>query len=203
MRALAAFLAACCFGVWLVFLWSDTSYGKALILPPDKMLEEADVIFTGKIVKFEHVPPKKGAPEPVLVKRIYIKVDQIMKGELDSDIAVLEEWKGGLAVHQNFPDSKNDKLFVMQRKRPDNTLMSVADTYNVGIIRDDRVAEVLGLSSAGNYVPEYNEYYLANKANAKRPPRSVRNFNSTGYVLAASAIAFLLTSGIVWLKVKR
>lgn len=154
------------------------------------MLEEADVIFTGKILRFEKVPQRGNDSAPNLVRLVHVKVDQILKGDLDSDIAILEQWEGGLAEHQKYPDSKKELLFILQRKRPNQTLSSVADSYNVGIIRDGRVVEVLKHNPVRNYASVYDEFYQAYKESARKPPESGNSsFGPIGFRLTVALIA--------------
>ncbi|RKN75871.1 hypothetical protein [Paenibacillus ginsengarvi] len=168
MRYFATVIVIGCLWLLLVFRITPPSYGKALILPPDQMLEYADVIFTGNIIRFENLPPKKNEPGPYVIKRIYVKVEQILKGDLDSDIVILRQTEGGLAVHQTFPVHEYGQLLILQRKLPDNSLSGVADTNNLGIIRGERVAEVIGSSNAA-YVSVYDQFYQAGKIDAKSP----------------------------------
>ncbi|MEF3306285.1 hypothetical protein [Paenibacillus sp. GYB003] len=194
MRSFVCFVFVCCL---LIYQGNTPSYGKALILSPDRMLEDADVIFTGSIIRVENLPHRKNEPGPYLVKLIHVKIDRILKGDLESDMAVLKQSEGGLAVHQSYPDSQKETLLILQRKLPDNTLSGVADSNNVGIIREDRVAEVLNHSN-DEYVSVFDQFYQAHKANAKKPPQSIY-FSSTplSYSLVAVAGALILSCRIV------
>lgn len=167
-RTLFLALGLVCLAVLLLFS-ARGAYGKSMVIPPDKMLEEADVIFTGKIIKFENVPFSEEEYMP-LIRLIHIKVDLILKGELDSDLVILKEYTGGNTTHQRYPDKK-EKVFVLQRRQaPKYKLVHVADTRNIGIIHNDRVVEVIQNNPQRDYVPYYDEYYQANKDNG--PPRS-------------------------------
>ncbi|MEF3306269.1 hypothetical protein [Paenibacillus sp. GYB003] len=200
MRYFGSIVFVYCLWLLLIYQHTPSSYGKALILPPDRMLEEADVIFTGSIIRVENVPHRKNEAGPYLVKLIHVKVDRIVKGDLESDIAILKQTEGGLTVHQSYPDSKEEKLLILQRKLPDNTLSGVADSNNIGIIRVDRVTEVLNHSNDA-YVSVFDQYYQAHKENAKKPPQTIDSSSTPiSYSLVAIAGALILSRGIVKLR---
>ncbi|TNJ59895.1 hypothetical protein FE784_36830 [Paenibacillus hemerocallicola] len=203
MRYSVSVIITCCLGLFLIIQGTTPSYGKALVLSPDNMLQYADVIFTGNIIRIEKLAQRKNEPGPYVVKLIHVKVDQILKGNLDSDIAILKQSEGGLAVHQNYPDSKKEKMLILQRKLPDNTLTVVADSNNIGIIQEDRVVEVLN-NPNDEYVSVFDQFYQAQKANAKKPPQSINSAaSSISYSLVAVAGALILSCGIVQLRRKK
>lgn len=185
---------------WFLHFSDFVAYGKLTVISPDKMLEEADVIFTGKIIKFEDVPFAEEDYMP-LIRLIHIKVDLILKGGLDSDVVVLKEYAGGITTHQKYPDKK-EKVFVLQRKSSKYGLTPVADTRNIGIIRNDRVVEVIQNNSQRDYVPYYDEYYQANKAKGIKPPSSKHATTPFIYVTVA-LFCIVVTLSVIIIRHRR
>jgi hypothetical protein len=193
---------------------------KLTILPPDKMLEQADVIAAGTVEKLESSGEQTGLTGT-------IRIDSVMKGSLESDRVILTEtrYMTGASLQQIPPASTN--VLLLLKKDDHGNPGYFADANHIAVIENGRVTDVYKGTNISTqpYVETYDAYYQQHKGQAlsgtmsampvapqspdgpvqERPAITVlkdRLISESGQKILGGAAVVLVVALIVWYELR-
>ena len=140
----------------IIIAFPNLAYGKLTVLPPEKMLDKAQLVVIGEVISIDHDIEKNDNMEVG-----EIKVKQIIKGDYTEETIILHEVKYITgAVIERIPPIGSEVFLLLGASGN-----YFVDGNQIGIIEDGQVVDIYdGINlEIHPYVEKYNEYYQLHK----------------------------------------
>lgn len=138
---------------------------RLVILPPEEMLDGATLIIVGEVTEIRKNQSENEGNVGT------IKVDKILKGNIDRDTVTLKEQRYITGTLLQGIPPVGTKVFVLLKDEEGDEPYFFADCNHIGIIENDSIINIYTGINVDDYpyIDKYNKYYQTNKGNAKVP----------------------------------